>query len=104
MFGPGPLHVVILGIAAALAYPTIWIAARICKLKTERMLVATVIFTGTATLCDGSAVTYFSQIYGGTGPNLAYSAGANLFGVSWLLIVAAWLPAKRNTDLSIPGQ
>ena len=96
MFGLGPLHAVILVISAVIAYPTIWIAARISGVAMGHMLQPTVVFTAAATLCDGIAVTYFPQVYGGVGTNLAYAAGAILFGVSWLLILAVWLQRKAG--------
>ena len=96
MFGPGPLHVLILVIAAVIAYPTIWIAARVSGVAMGEMLQPTVVFTAVATLCDGIAVTYFPQVYGGVGPNLANAAGAILFGVGWLLIMAVWLQRKAG--------
>jgi hypothetical protein len=97
LFDLGLLHSLVLGFAAALAYPTIWIGSRLAGIAMDRMLGPTVLFTATATLADGLAVTFAPQIYGGPGPDLAYAAGTILFGVGALLVLAAVLQGRPES-------
>ena len=85
------LHAFTLFLAAVVAFPTVWLGAKLTGTPMDQMTGPTLIFTASATFCDGLAITYAPQLYGGTGANLAYSAGIILFGVSWLMIVALYL-------------
>jgi hypothetical protein len=99
-FGIAGLHLLMLLFAAALAYPTILMGAWLTGLPMHRMLGPTAVLTAAAAFCDGLAITYAPEIYGGTGPNLAWSGAAILFGISWIMIVAVWLDSRTQR---LPG-
>ncbi len=95
MFDGGFLHVAMLGIAALVAWPTVWLGAALLRRRRADMLAPVCVFTATAAFWDGLALTFTPGFYGTGGLAGGYAGGTILFGVAWLLLVA--LAGHRGT-------
>ncbi|MEJ6397871.1 hypothetical protein [Yoonia sp. 208BN28-4] len=96
MFNQALLHLAMLVIAAVIAWPTVRIAEMMLDdQQSAGMLAPIAVFTATATVIDGIALSFAPWIYGDIGLHTGFAGGTILFGVGALLIVGMIADSRR---------
>jgi hypothetical protein len=99
MFDTGARHAILYLVSALIAWPTIWLGARIIGAPMHRMLAPTALFTGTAAACDGLALVLLPGLYGGAAQT-GHAGAVILFGVGALLVLALVLE-RQSTGTTV---
>ncbi len=100
VFGDGLLtgdgiHMITYAACAPVTLGLTWGIARATGTEPSAMLAPMVIMVIIATFLDGIAITWFPDLYGGSGRTLANGAAFILWGVGWFLLVSLVMGWRR---------
>jgi hypothetical protein len=94
-FEGGLLNATLFVAAVPLSWLTIRATRRVAALGRHQLVAGTAVASAAAMLCDGIALTWIPQIYGGVSDRLLPAAAWLLWGVA-VIFIAAMLAARRR--------
>ena len=94
LFDRGWQQVAVYLVVIPLSWGSVPLALAIARAPKALAVDVVAIGTAAASLCDGIAIAWVPQLYGGLSPITQMGAAMILWGVGWLLIFALWAKAR----------
>ena len=91
-----PYRILFFALLFPISYIFIYISIKIAKLEKSEIFYAVAIMTMVATLLDGSALTWFSQLYADSHEVAHYGAAWILWGAGVGLLLAYFMTERKN--------